>query len=74
MLRKCKERLFGCLKYGEREDNINLINFPSDKEVDTLDERYYVYADFIKPGKHKYFVNYKANNKIQITEPYIFCA
>jgi hypothetical protein len=59
LLANCKSRLLKCLPYGS---DASLFNFPSVKELVSSEDRFYVYVDFMKPGKHKYFVTYEENN------------
>jgi hypothetical protein len=66
LLQNCKSRLLKCLPYG---DDASLFNFPAVKELTSSSDRFYVYVDFMKPGKHKYFVTYEENNELKTCEP-----
>ena len=63
-----KHRLLKCLKYPEQD--VSMIDFPRQKDLIAPNENIYVYADFIKPGVHKYSIIAQDG---ELTKPKAFC-
>ena len=58
------------VKYGE--GGTFMLNIPDSKEIVSDaqgDDIFFCYADFIRPGKHRYLISREAESNIEIMEP-----